>query len=330
MPDAATGDKILANAKYFVFGSTDEFRHGLRGRLRRSMRQEFEENEGGKWLVEYIYVVCCAAIAVPDVPKERPNRLAAIAKYEAIGLKAIGKRDLVNDGKTFEDFCRHAEAVAAGLSAAEVAALRLYTGPAFQSMNAKLRLKDYEPWATTTGCCSSAILKLSYLSKQMRVYRGVKENEVQLPDAFLNAPDGEFAGGVELGFMSTTPLADVALFHSGTGRATPPAAASAAATRAAAMCPAARAAKLVARTSQSITTMRQVVQRQPGLKLHRARAAPGSGVGSGSSSSDAHVARAGRPAGGSLTFGDVVCAFVCVVSDAAVVASLCGSERPRG
>jgi hypothetical protein len=92
VPDAATGDKILADAKYFNFGSTDEFRHGLRGRLRRSMRQEFEENEGDKWLAEYIYVVCHAAIAVPDVPKEHPDRLAAIAKYEAIGVKAIGKR----------------------------------------------------------------------------------------------------------------------------------------------------------------------------------------------------------------------------------------------
>jgi hypothetical protein len=220
-PDMASADKMLTDPKHFVFGSTDEFRKGLvvPGGLTRSMKQEFEENDGGKWLPEYMYVVCRPAIAVPDVEKEHPDRRAAMARYEAIGIEAKGKRDLGNDSKVLANFCDHADAVAAQLTHAEVAALRLYTGPPYRPMNEALRAKDIRPWATTITLCCQAILKLSYLSKQMRVYRGVKEYDqnLKLADAFLNAAEGEFAGGVELAFMSTTPLAKVALQYSGKG-----------------------------------------------------------------------------------------------------------------
>ena len=60
------------------------------------------------------------------------------------------------------------------------------------------------------------VLKLSMLSKPSRVYRGVKEVERRLPDAFLDVSAG-FAGGVELGFTSTTRSPEVALQYSGEG-----------------------------------------------------------------------------------------------------------------
>ena len=40
---------------------------------------------------------------------------------------------------------------------------------------------------------------------------------MKLPDKFLNAPPGKFAGGTELAFMSTTLDPAVALFYSGKG-----------------------------------------------------------------------------------------------------------------
>lgn len=121
-------------------------------------------------------------------------------------------RDFGHPGMTLEDFVRHQDAVAAGLMQSEVAALRLYTGPAFKPINTALRAKQGAEWRTTISCCFSAILKLSFLSKPARVYRGVRETEKVLPPSFL---DGDFAGGVELAFTSTTLDPCVAIDYSG-------------------------------------------------------------------------------------------------------------------
>ena len=91
---------------------------------------------------------------------------------------------------------RREDALKAKLTRAEVAAIRLYTGPPFEAINGALRSRDTRPWATTIACCYSGVLKLSMLSKPSRVYRGVKEVERRLPDAFLDVKAG-FAGGVE-------------------------------------------------------------------------------------------------------------------------------------
>jgi hypothetical protein len=44
-PDAAVGDKMVTDTKDFVFGSTEDFLHGLcaAGGLKRSMEQEFAQ-----------------------------------------------------------------------------------------------------------------------------------------------------------------------------------------------------------------------------------------------------------------------------------------------
>ena len=54
----------------------------------------------------------------------------------------------------------HRMAVAAELTLAEVAALRLYSGPMFAPMNYALRTENIKDWATTISCCYSAVLKV--------------------------------------------------------------------------------------------------------------------------------------------------------------------------
>ena len=213
------GHKLVALPEYFVFGSNDEFLAGLttQAGLTRSMEQEFALNDGGRWQAEYTCVVLLDAIEVPDLPADQPLRQAAAAKYAAIGLPdgAKRKRNLGYGGKTLADFCNHQNAIDAKLTPAEVAALRLYTGPAYKPINDALRTRDRDSWATTIACCYSGVLKLSMLSKKGRVYRGVNETKRKLPAGFLDAAEGEFAGGVELGFMSTTTSAEVALQYAG-------------------------------------------------------------------------------------------------------------------
>ena len=105
------------------------------------------------------------AIAVPDVPSDDPACIAAARRFAAISpdLTPHRKRDALNDGRTLDDFARHEDAVKAKLTRAEVAALRLYTGPAFEAINGALRSQDTKPWATTIACCYSGVLKLSQL-----------------------------------------------------------------------------------------------------------------------------------------------------------------------
>jgi len=192
---------------------------GFNVELTREMRTEFETNDGGKWLGEYKYVVKSAAISVPDGKKDSPGRVAADQKFKAIhpSLKAIGKRDRGNETKVLSDFFNSEEAKKANLTLAEVAAARLYTGPAYAPINAALRTENVAAWATTIACLYSAVLKLSFLSKPARVYRGVKEDTRKLSDKFLNAAADDFAGGVELAFMSTTTDPEVALTYAGKG-----------------------------------------------------------------------------------------------------------------
>ena len=83
---AEGADKMVADPKYFTFGSEDEFLHGLAtdGGLTRSMAQEFAENEGGKYKAEFDYVATHAAIAVPDEASDHPGRVEATAKFKAL------------------------------------------------------------------------------------------------------------------------------------------------------------------------------------------------------------------------------------------------------
>ena len=201
-------------AEYFKFGATDEFMNGLPGMLEggifRSMAEEARFNEGSKWWEEFLYVVVRAAEEdVADLPSTAKFK----GKISSSGDVIV--RDRGHANMTLMDFCEHEMATAAGLSPAEVAAIRLYSGPMFEPMNRALRSADIKDWATTIGCCYSGVLKLSFQSEPARVYRGVKETDMQLPPEFLDMQQGKFAGGVERAFMSTTKSPAVALDYSG-------------------------------------------------------------------------------------------------------------------
>ena len=90
----------------------------------------------------------------------------------------------------------------------------------YEPLNRALRNVESKDWGTTIGCCYSGVLKLSFQSQPARVYRGVKETDMQLPPEFLSCSEGKFAGGVERAFMSTTKSPAVAMDYSG-GSATP-------------------------------------------------------------------------------------------------------------
>ena len=126
--------------QYFVFGESDEFMGGLAslagGALSRSMEAEFRTNEKGAWWAEYEYVVLRAAEEDVDLPSTKVHQ----GKVSLTG--DVIRRDRGHSGMTIDDFWSLKEAQKANLTKAEVAALRLYSGPAFRPINSALRRKD--------------------------------------------------------------------------------------------------------------------------------------------------------------------------------------------
>ena len=136
----------------FRYGDTSTFHYGLlarfQGGLTRSALQEFEQNEPlddgiGRWMNEYEYVVGLPA-------KEQYPASKGLAPNPE--LEPAFTRDKGRDGWTLKDFHDKQPAGQQGwgeewlLSLAEVAILRLYTGPWFVAINFFLR---YGPWIET-------------------------------------------------------------------------------------------------------------------------------------------------------------------------------------
>jgi hypothetical protein len=72
-------------------------------------------------------------------------------------------------------------------------------------------------WATCISILYDALILLGGITPPMVVSRGVNESTMKLPESFLNPTAGAqgFAGGVEMGFMSTTQSEQVAMDFSG-------------------------------------------------------------------------------------------------------------------
>ena len=204
--DEETQDKFLTQIQYFVFGSEEVFRNGLSGKvstLSRSMEEECTLNDNGKGKADYLYVVYQNAYSCV-IDSQYPHRI----------------RDEGHDGMSLRDFANHT--MAKKLTLAEVAGLRMYTGPFYVPWNTALRYQDKEPslleqWKTCISLLYSAVLKLSYLSKKGVVYRGVSESKLKIPKSFYETNGDNFAGGVELAFMSTTTDENVALEYARRG-----------------------------------------------------------------------------------------------------------------
>ena len=60
----------------------------------------------------------------------------------------------------------------------------------FSPLNGALRRRQVDEWATTIACIYSGVLKLSFLSTPARVYRGVRETDLELPPHFLEVEEG--------------------------------------------------------------------------------------------------------------------------------------------
>jgi hypothetical protein len=159
-------EKLTTDAKTFVYGGTDEFLKGaISVQLGRSMEEEFRDNEGGAYWHEYVYV--CERGAEEDVDADGGPLCHSTAKFRgqisSSGIQIV--RDAGHAGFTLQMFAQLPMAVDAGLTVAEVAALRLYSGPAFKPINDALRKRDAAAWRTTISCTMSAVLKLSALAK---------------------------------------------------------------------------------------------------------------------------------------------------------------------
>ena len=195
--------------------------------LTRSIRQEFVENDGGKWYEHFDYVVNQPAVETypsskgeaPGVPNDDDIRLAEPEEREEYErLKKPFTRDWRNTGKTLADFvaAQPKKESRERLSPAEVAVLRLYTGPMHHKYNLVLRSKSATPcmlslcqqlcadnyYATTIHAINSLVLTLMNLTPGGKVYRGMCH--ANLPDC-LWEPDAEgMRCGVEYGFLSTS------------------------------------------------------------------------------------------------------------------------------
>ena len=122
-------------------------------------------------------------------------------------------------GWRLADFARHPSAVAAHLSEAHVAALRLYTTAAFASLNPSLRDQDRfnnqrpHHFPVTVKLIAEAAGQLKVVNSRAadaaqprELYRGLRN--VAPPDEFMRD------GGTELGMMSATLDANVAVRYS--------------------------------------------------------------------------------------------------------------------
>jgi hypothetical protein len=166
--------------------------------LQHSIEEECTLNDGGKWAEEYYYVTTMRSVETP-IPDKNVVR------------------DQGHGGYTLHQYCEMKAARDANLNEADVVVLRLYTGPLFRPWNKALRDKEgLEQWATCIAVLYSAVIKLMKNAPPTTVYRGLDESGGwELPPEFLYAEHGKFAGGIELGFSSTTEDFEVAVKYSG-------------------------------------------------------------------------------------------------------------------
>ena len=267
-PPIADHSKFASELPTMVFGKESAYRDGLlerTGNPTRSVRQEFALNDNRRWLRDFEYVALHSAVENYNDSKGPAPSFEEQPAYT---------RDLGHHGKRLDDFWREQPAqlreTREELSRAEIAVLRLYTGPWFKAVNFYLRYlpvaecctstpyhvdeaenadgshaaydvrrfyldgtnetvpcrrcnkkrsehhcQPIDNWATSAALLYRGIDKLASVTRNATVYRGIKENHVRLPDDFVQPTDASrgFAGGVELGAMSTTVDEKVALSY---------------------------------------------------------------------------------------------------------------------
>jgi hypothetical protein len=177
--------------------------------LRRSIEEECRENDGGEYYGDYTYVVL-------EQAREQEVKEPATGK--------VRHKDKGHAGRTLDDFTTKAQMRCPKIKKAHIAVARLYTGKLYRPWNSALRAlsnadtdkdatKELLKWATCIAVLYEALIILSFDTKEeCTVWRGVDETSMELPDSFTK---GDFAGGVEMAFMSTTKNPQIALDFSG-------------------------------------------------------------------------------------------------------------------
>jgi hypothetical protein len=210
--------KFSSPVQHFKFGRSNVFLNGLAGfvtekELTCSIEHECTYNDGGLYRKCYEYVVL-------EPAKEMRHQ------DKCTGLWRI--KDRGHNGWRLERFASLEIATKAGLKLAHCAVIRMYTGELFRPLNRALRALvgiDKHPeakeallkWATCVSVLYDGILLLSHQTSAMTVWRGLDESNMTLPASFIDPSQSQddFAGGVEMGFMSTTRFRDIAMQFSG-------------------------------------------------------------------------------------------------------------------
>jgi hypothetical protein len=226
--------KCVQDMTPMLHGAT---RFTTRDGLTRSLFEEFRDNDEGKWLTAYNYVV-------HECASEHPQEERASKRNSGEVLS----RDPGHHGKDFrlQDFAQLKEAVAARLTLAELAAIRLYTavtGEGATPINQALRnahvvqmrldddplasdpddgrvLREAQNWATTVALLTSAIFKLSTVSVaenvgDVEMFRAVPGLLVPGDAKLLGFSSGSFCGIVEAAPLSFSPSTAVNLQYCG-------------------------------------------------------------------------------------------------------------------
>jgi hypothetical protein len=166
--------------------------------LTRSMEEEFK---GSKFEKDYNYVVYGKAC---DASGEGEWSQSSTAKSKY-------RQDMVRDAGhhnwTLDKFGEELGFWTKGFTRAEVAMLRIYP-TAYTDLNEEMRSEGcLKKWATSISILTSAIIKLSALSKERPLYRSIPFSSCSIPDGPLSSGHVFFDEGV----TSFTPNINVAL-----------------------------------------------------------------------------------------------------------------------
>jgi hypothetical protein len=177
----------------------------------RSIEEECCNNDGGKWRVEYDYVVNDEA---DETGPEGTNGcwvFASNATLDVGGRRYAKKknegwskrRDLGHGGRKLNWFCAHPAAKAARLAEAEVALLRLYTGPLYVALNGALRASGHEgqellkEWWTCITVLICACFKLSFLRWYETPHAHIIKLETKIKNIRSHAEEAAAAAAAE-------------------------------------------------------------------------------------------------------------------------------------
>jgi hypothetical protein len=208
-----------------------------RPRRLRTIRAECTTNDAGVWKAEFEYVASQQAFVGTWQFRDAGDPRSVREPCTNYATKD-SVRDQGHKGKALDDFLASDEAQRAKLTRAEVALLRMYTGPMFRPLNNALRSQKesvIQPWWTCITVLVCAVFKLSFASTlsteetdapaaepqsprsprspraagPKRVYRGLAADGLGA-EYCEGGLDFERDGGTELAFMSTTTDRSVA------------------------------------------------------------------------------------------------------------------------